>query len=397
MAPFPKVIKLAIFKKNPNEVNYPNGKKPFLSIIKNEGSPEALIWKVPYEDFNQHSKVIVDENQDVLFYKNGVIEEVLSAGEYDLSTGNYPFLSRIRNSISDGVSAYNCKIFYVNKVHKLDNKWGTTSPVQVMDMHLSLTGRPIRTDMMARGSFTLQIVDSKKFFLKYVGANYEQLTPAVVAQEFRAPINQKIRELIGKSIQALDVEIQIVVASMISDVADSVQAGLEPAFDEYGMRLVHFYIEALEILDNEERKQAMAGRAEQARYAELGINYQTERTFDVLETAAGNEGAAGTAMGAGMGLGMGVGMGVPMGNGMYQMTSNNMAPNNGAPAGPAPSAVKCAACGAAVPSGSKFCPGCGAPIQVASFCPACGTKAAPGSAFCSNCGGRLRWYRKLMF
>ena len=64
---------MALFKKNPNEVNYPEGKKTFLSVIKSEGSPESLIWKVPYEDFNVNSRLIVSENEDALFWKNGVV------------------------------------------------------------------------------------------------------------------------------------------------------------------------------------------------------------------------------------------------------------------------------------------------------------------------------------
>jgi membrane protease subunit (stomatin/prohibitin family) len=51
----------------------------------------------------------------------------------------------------------------------------------------------------------------------------------------------------------------------------------------------------------------------------VGYNYQQERSLDVLETAAGNEGSSGSLMGAGMGLGMGVGIGQPMGNMMSQM------------------------------------------------------------------------------
>ncbi|MGN0918076.1 MAG: SHOCT domain-containing protein, partial [Oxalobacter sp.] len=51
----------------------------------------------------------------------------------------------------------------------------------------------------------------------------------------------------------------------------------------------------------------------------IGFNYQQERSFDVMQTAAGNEGSAGGMMGAGMGMGMGMGMGIPMGNMMGNM------------------------------------------------------------------------------
>lgn len=36
---------MAFFKKNPNEVFYPDGKKPFYSVIKNDGPGDLLAWK----------------------------------------------------------------------------------------------------------------------------------------------------------------------------------------------------------------------------------------------------------------------------------------------------------------------------------------------------------------
>ena len=54
----------------------------------------------------------------------------------------------------------------------------------------------------------------------------------------------------------------------------------------------------------------------------VGFNYQQERSFDVMQTAAGNEGTAGSVMGAGMGLGMGLGIGTPLAANFSQVGSN---------------------------------------------------------------------------
>ena len=48
----------------------------------------------------------------------------------------------------------------------------------------------------------------------------------------------------------------------------------------------------------------------------------------------------------------------------------------------------CPNCGGSVPSGSKFCPSCGAPIVHDRFCSQCGAKLAPGAKFCSSCGAK---------
>lgn len=47
--------------------------------------------------------------------------------------------------------------------------------------------------------------------------------------------------------------------------------------------------------------------------------------------------------------------------------------------------LTCSSCGATVPSDSRFCNRCGAPLG----CPSCGNICPPGSRFCNYCGQRL--------
>ena len=57
---------------------------------------------------------------------------------------------------------------------------------------------------------------------------------------------------------------------------------------------------------------------EQISQAKVGQAYVTMRTFDTLEKAAENSGAAGGIMAGGLGLGVGLGAGVPLGQQMGQ-------------------------------------------------------------------------------
>ena len=50
---------MSLFKKNPNEAAYYEGKKHFIDVIKNSGDNSFLIWRQPEEDFNTNSKLIV--------------------------------------------------------------------------------------------------------------------------------------------------------------------------------------------------------------------------------------------------------------------------------------------------------------------------------------------------
>ena len=55
-----------------------------------------------------------------------------------------------------------------------------------------------------------------------------------------------------------------------------------------------------------------------------------------------------------------------------------------------PARTLCAACGAALPEGAKFCPACGKPAAKKSVCPVCGAvSAVEGAKFCAECGAPL--------
>ena len=95
---------MALFNKNPNETAYVGGKKHWTDVIKNSGSGELLIWRQPEEDFNTNSTLVVMPGEEAIFIKGGVIEQVFENGTYKLSTENYPFISRLRNAFSGGIS-----------------------------------------------------------------------------------------------------------------------------------------------------------------------------------------------------------------------------------------------------------------------------------------------------
>lgn len=368
--------------KNPD---YPNGKKPFFSIIKCEAEPDFLFWKVPYEDFNEGSKVIVDENQELLFYKNGVILESLSAGQYTLDTDNFPFLTPLRSVFTGGVSAYNCKVFYVNKAHSLDMNWGTDAPIQVVDRKYD-----IATKVKSRGAYTIQVNDAKKFYLKYAGSNVDNISPDDVKKDFRAPFNQTVKSVLGRVIQSIDDEI-IGICARQDEVAEMVKPELKGVMDEYGLRLVNFYIEAIEVADDASRKaleEARVARAstiigaqgEKARLDTLGITWQQDKNMEVMNNLAQNEGNILATAGAGLG------MGIAAGGAFGSMAANTMAGAQQPPQPAQPAGNVCPSCKTQIPAGAKFCPGCGTAVSAAKFCTNCGNKLEAGAKFCPNCG-----------
>ena len=73
---------------------------------------------------------------------------VFDSGTYKLSTQNYPFVSRLHNMMSGGVSTFNCVVCFVRTTTTVEIRWGTDTPLQVRDKLLG-----IATEVRAHGSY----------------------------------------------------------------------------------------------------------------------------------------------------------------------------------------------------------------------------------------------------
>ena len=171
---------MSIFKNN-NEAAYVGGRKHWTDIIKNSGSGELLIWRQPEEDFNTNSTLIVMPGEQAIFIKDGIIEQVFDNGRYKLNTKNYPFISRLKNAFSGGVSTFNCVVYFIRKADSKELRWGTTSPIQVRDRVFG-----VRTSAKARGGYKVRIVNPEIFLTKLIGNNVSVQAQAELDSYFRA-------------------------------------------------------------------------------------------------------------------------------------------------------------------------------------------------------------------
>lgn len=390
-------------KKNPNELNYPGGKKHFVDVIKNTGAGDMLIWLNPQEDFNSSSTLIVAESEEALFFHNGVVEQVFGGGRHKLSTENYPVLSRIRNAFSGGISSYNCKIYFVRIAHTEEIYWGTATPIQVRDpVH------KIATKIRMNGTYRVQIENSKKFLLKLVGNNVQFKTKDDLSKFFRAEFIQHLKSVVTQTIISSNEEILGICAQQ-ETLAKIVSAQFSQRLDEYGIRLVSFAIRGMDIPEDDPNRQmleesfAKRGVRKQEAYAKkeeqdiLGINWEKREAAEILRDVANNPNSGGLAN-AGAGLGMAMGA-AGVFSGMANQMMSPMQPQ-GAPASSNKSGMFeqvdendliCSECSAVNPADSKFCNQCGAKIEVqqTAICPNCSVELKPGSRFCNNCGAKV--------
>ncbi len=366
------------------------------SVIKNDGPGDVLAWKFEGEDFNNNSQLIVSEAEEAIFIKDGVAVQVFGGGKYTLNTSNYPLISRLRNAMSEGTSPFNCKVYFVNKAHKLELLWGTDSPIQMRDPLLNL-----QTSIQARGSYSIQVAEAKKFLIKLIGNNVHIFTQQELNNYFRSAFLQYIKDAIARYIKESAKEI-LEVCTERTKIAKELTPVLGEVLDEYGVRLVNFYIRAINIPEDDlNRKKLEEAFANKGVMGILGQDWGRQKAADILGDLANNPGSGGVAA-AGAGAGMGFAAGGAFANMAQQMFNPLQQEQQQHPRGGAPASrfiqknalkedfLKCPRCQAKVVTGSVFCSGCGFNLgETKKKCQACNTVLPEGANYCHKCGVRL--------
>lgn len=304
---------MSIFK-NVNESAYVDGRKHWTDVIKNSGAPNMLIWRQPEEDFNTNSTLVVMPGEEAIFVNGGIIEQVFDNGTYKLNTDNYPFISRLKNMFSGGVSTFNCVVYFVRKTHSMEILWGTSSPIQVRDKLLGIS-----TKIRARGAYKIQVSNPSQFLTKLVGNTAAYVEQQEILDKFFAnEFQSKIKSELTKYLNEMNAELLGVEAKM-DELAESVTPYLESSFEEYGIKLIMFTISAMDIDDDELRRKydeigmeairkLRTAQADKNVMGILGDDWGRQQAANILSDLAANPGAGGVAA-AGAGMGMGIGAG----------------------------------------------------------------------------------------
>lgn len=372
-----------------------------VDVLKFNSDASIFAWKYPNTELSTWTQLIVNESQEAVLLKNGQITDVFGPGHYKLTTDNIPVLQKLINIPFGGKSPFSAEVWFINKAFALDIKWGTTTPIQVQDPKYG-----VFVPLRAFGQFGLQIEDSRKFLVKLVGTmpffNTKTLT-----DYFKGLYITRVKDRLSSCLVSSKISI-LEINSHLDDISSALSKQLQEEFAEFGINVHSFYINDINVPENDPAvKQLKSALAKRAEMDILGYSYQQERTFDTLNTAAGNQGVAGGVMGAGMGVGLGFGIGGAVGNAMNNMDSVmstkdatkecpschakigehlKFCSECGADTQKSQNELKCSACGAAFAAGTKFCPSCGNKINA---CKNCGADIPDGSNKCPGCGQAL--------
>ena len=305
---------MPLFNRNPNVSAFAGGKKNWADVIKNSGDGNLLIWRQPEEDFNTNSTLIVMPGEEAIFIKGGVIEQTFDNGTYKLSTENYPFISRLRNAFTGGISTFNCVVYFVRKAHSMEIMWGTTSPIQVRDKLLG-----IATKLRARGAYKIQVDNPQKFLTKLIGNNINMMAQQELLDDYFAnEFQSKIKSSITRALNETNTEL-LGIEARLDEFAEAVEPFFSEVFGDYGLKMTIFSIAALDLDDDELRRrydeigmEAIAklrhAQADKGVIDILGGDWGRQQAATILSDLANNPGSGGVAAtGAGMGMGIGAG------------------------------------------------------------------------------------------
>ena len=289
-----------------------------IDIVKYQSDSNVFVWKYPSNDLRLGTQLVVNTSQKAFFVKGGKIFDEFDSGTTTLKSGNIPLLNKLINLPFGGDSPFQAEVWYVNLISKLDNKWGTITPIQLEDPKYNVIV-PVR----AFGQFGMSVEDPRKFLETLVG-NMSDFSTNKVVEYFIGKVLSSITTAIGRKIVLEGISV-LQMHVLLDDLSEYCKEKIKDEFSKYGVRIENFYIMSINVPEDD----PSVIKLKEAKDLAAKVNivgkdiYQADRSFDVLNNAAMNEGTLGGTMGAGMGMGMGFGMGNLMGNMAGNMNLGN--------------------------------------------------------------------------
>lgn len=367
-----------------------------IDIIKFDGNIETLVWKHPKEDYNKSAQLIVHESQEAIVFNNGTASNVYKHGKYTLESNNVPGIRGIIEILTNGDSPNHYEVYFINKAYTMDINWGTADPIVIQDPVYK-----VPLNVRAFGQFSVKVNNSRQLVLKLVGKT-TSFTKQKISEVFRGVLISSIKESISKKM--IDEEISIVeMNSHLTKISNLLKSVLSEKFENYGLDIEDFFVESINPEKDDIYYSIMEALKNRTTRNIEGQGRIIDRSLDIAEKQAGNQGMSGAVAGFGIGAGVAVASGQMMGgmmqrayepvtNAMNQPYSNGYVDtsNDFGVVKPKQNVFSCSNCGNVINTDDKFCSKCGAINLQKIKCPSCGNDIDNDSIYCTKCGCKVQ-------
>lgn len=331
---------------------------------------------VKYGDGNKHpsegvisngSKITIPQGWAMMLVDNGKITEFSSEpGEFIYDNGSEPsiFHEGLGKGLVDtiktigsritfgGQTARDQRVYYVNLLNVLGNKFGSAQPKKITDEKYGMI------EVTFFGEYSYKVEDPVALVGNVLGANakdqvtFDEVLGSQLKQEFVEQLTKAISEVMRvKKVSFGDMGLYG------SDISDKMNEILSSSWkDKYGLIVTDVAMADINVTEASMERINKIDDATIFSDAKLQSGLMANASAEALKNAASNEN------GALMGF-AGMNMAGNAGAGLMGAVNQNVQTQQATPAAGASDGVA-----------SNFCPNCGTKNNGANFCPNCGTK-----------------------
>ncbi len=287
-----------------------------IDVVKCVSDGSSFCQKFPSEDLRLGSQLVVYPGQTAFFVKDGNVCDEFTNGSYTLKSENIPILKSLINIPFGGDSPFQAEVWFVSSIPKLDIMWGTSQAIQLEDPQYGIIV-PVR----AFGQYGLKVSKPRVFFERLIG-NRERFTSEDIDRYFKGKLVSLLSNIISDKIIKDNIPV-LELSSHLMEMSEYCNSRLNIVFNNYGLDVVEFSFMSINVPEDDPsviKIKEMKAMVAQLKIAGKDV-YQMNRSFDILEKAASNEGVGGQILAMQTGIGAGQGIGTAM-SGIAGQTMN---------------------------------------------------------------------------